>query len=86
MWLLMVFMLPEASQLLAATLGGGDVNAGGLGARTSAVDDGHSPGSEGRDNSASPSSYLLTVHDDAMMLNSPLSECRSWWQRRRRRL
>jgi len=33
-------------------------------ARTSAVDDGLCPGFEGRDTSASPSSYLLIVHYD----------------------
>jgi len=53
-----------AAEWLAATLGGADVNAGGAGACTSAVDDGLCPGFEGRDTSASPSSYLLKVHDD----------------------
>jgi len=53
-----------AAEWLAATLGGGDVNAGGPGARNSAVVNGVCPGSEGRDTSASPSSYLLTVHDN----------------------
>jgi len=53
-----------AAEWLATTLGGGEVNAGGPGARASAVDDGLCPGSEGRDTSASLSSYLLTVHDD----------------------
>jgi len=46
------------------TLGGGDVNTGGPGARTSGVVDGLCTGSECRGNNASPSSYLLTVHDD----------------------
>ena len=36
-----------ATEWLAATLGGGDVNAGGTGARTSAVKDGQFPGFEG---------------------------------------
>ena len=53
-----------AAEWLAVTLGGGDVNAGGPGARTSAVDDVLCPGSEGCGTSASPLSYLLTVHDD----------------------
>ena len=53
-----------AAEWLAATLGGGDVNVGGPGTRTSAVDYGLCPGFEGRGTSASPSSYLLTVHDD----------------------
>jgi len=51
-----------AAEWLAAALGGGDVNAGGPGARNSAVDDGLCPGSECRDTSASPSSYLLNAH------------------------
>jgi len=59
-----------AAEWLAATLGGGDVKAGGPGAHTSAVDDGLCTGSEGRGNSASPSSYLLSVHE--MMMTSPL--------------
>jgi len=53
-----------AAEWLAATLGGGDVNAGGPGARNSDVVDGLCPGSECRDTNTSPSSYLLTVHDD----------------------
>jgi len=53
-----------AAAWLAATFGGGEVKAGGPGARSSAVVDGLCPGSEGGDTSASPSSYLLTVHDD----------------------
>jgi len=53
-----------AAEWLAATLGGGNVNTGGPGARTSAVDDGLCPGSEGCDTSASPSGYLLTVYDN----------------------
>jgi len=53
-----------AAEWLAATLGGGDVNAGGPGARTSVVDYGLCSDSNSRGTSASPSSYLLTVHDD----------------------
>jgi len=55
-----------AAEWPAATPGGGDIciiNAGGPGACTSVVDDGLCPGSEGRVNSTSPSSYLLIVHD-----------------------
>jgi len=53
-----------AAEWLAATLGGGDVTAGGAGAHNGAVFDGLYPGSGGRDTSASPSNYLLTVHDN----------------------
>jgi len=53
-----------AAELLASTLGGGDVTAGGAGAHNRAVVDGLCPSSGGRDTIASPSSYLLTVHDD----------------------
>jgi len=53
-----------AAEWLAATLGGGDVTAGGAGAHNNAVFDGLCPSSGGRDTSASPSSYLLTVHDN----------------------
>jgi len=53
-----------AAESLSATPGGGDVNAGDPGARTSAVDDGLCPSSEGFGNSASPSSYLPTVYND----------------------
>ena len=53
-----------AAEWLTATLGGGEVNTGCPGARASAVDDGLCPGSEARDTSPRPSSYLLTVHDD----------------------
>jgi len=53
-----------AAEWLATTLGGGDVTAGGAGARNSAVLDGLCPGSGGPDTSPSPSSYLLTVHDN----------------------
>jgi len=52
------------AEWLAATLGGGDVNAGGPCARNGAVVDGLCPGSECRDTTASPSSYLLTVYGD----------------------
>jgi len=55
-----------AAEWPAATLGGVDIriiNAGGPGACTSVVDDGLCPGSAGRGNSNSPSSYLLIVHD-----------------------
>jgi len=76
-----------AAEMLAATLGGGDVNAGCPGARNSAVDDGLCPGSEGRSNSTSSSSYLLTVHDDDYDVTRSLpSECHSWWQQRQQRL
>jgi len=50
------------AEWLAATVGGGDVNAGGPGARTSAVDDGLCPGSEGRDTSASPATCTVLVN------------------------
>ena len=53
-----------ATEWLAATLDGVDVNAGGAGARTSVVDDGLCTGLEGCDTSTSPSSYLHIVHDD----------------------
>jgi len=62
-----------AAEWLAATLAGGDVNAGGTGALTSDVDDGHFPGLEG-DNSARRSSHLHTLpdnHDDLTPLLSP---------------
>jgi len=62
-----------AAEWLAATLGGGDVNAGGTGALISAFDDGFCPSFEDRDTSASPSSYLLTVHDDDVDVTSLLS-------------
>jgi len=62
-----------AADWLAATFGGGDFNASGTGARASDVDDGHFSGLEGRDNSASPSSYVHTLpdDDDATPLLSP---------------
>jgi len=50
-----------AADWLAATLGGGDVNAGGADVRTSDLDNGLFPGFEVRDISASPWSYLLTL-------------------------
>jgi len=62
-----------AAEWLAATLGGSVVNAGGSGARTSDVDDGLHPGVEGRDTSASPSSYLLAAHDDDVDVTPLLS-------------
>jgi len=62
-----------AAEWLAATLGCGDDNAGGTGACTSAVDDGCCPGFEGLDISGSPSSYLLTVHDDDVDITPFLS-------------
>jgi len=53
-----------AADWLAATFGGGDFNASGTGARASDVDDSHFSGLEGRENSASPSSYVRTLPDD----------------------
>jgi len=52
------------AEWLTATLGDDDVNAGGTGVCANDPDDGLSPGFEGRDICASPSSYLLTLHDD----------------------
>jgi len=49
------------------------VMSGGTGVRTSAVDDGLCTSFEGRDTSASPSSYLLTMHDDDVDANPLLS-------------
>ena len=63
MWLLMAGGV-SAAEWLAATLDGGDVTAGGAGARTSAVDDGLCPALKRCDTSTSPSSYLLTVHNN----------------------
>jgi len=62
-----------AAEWLAATFGGGDVNAGGTGACASAVDDGLCPGFEGRATSASPSSYLLIVHNNDVDVTPLLS-------------
>ena len=62
-----------AAEWLAATLDGGDVNADDTGARTGAVDDGQFPGFEGCDTSASPSRFLLTVHEDDVDVNPLLS-------------
>jgi len=67
MWLLMKPTLPVASQLLTGLQPlseVGDFNTSGTGARASEVDDGLFPGLEGRDNSASTSSYLHILPDD----------------------
>jgi len=62
-----------AAEWLAATFGGSDVSAGGTGARTSTVDDGHFPSFKGRDTSASPSSFLPIVHNDDVDITPLLS-------------
>ena len=68
MWLLMIPTLLVVSQPLidlhSLSFSSGDFNAGGTGARAGDVDDGLFPGLEGRDNSASPSSYRHTLPDN----------------------